>query len=311
MTRIPDRPHWDRMSRRRNQAAEDVQEEDGGYPRGGGEPESELMTMVRVLMAEQRRAEVAREDARRAEEERKEEVRRQELQEREEARKVEELEKEEARERRETEAVRRMAELQAEVEQRQYDQQVALLRMQAEMGEKATQAQREIQSSDRKRDRALFSIPIYKEGEDVEGFLSIAERRLRAAEIPQGEWIPIMGTRLSGAKASTWQDIIVTAGDYVEARDKLLKVCGYTPRLAADSFFGFKLEHSRGLTADQLYQRGQQLLRRMVAPRRVGEAEEYAILRGWIGNVVSKRARAAVDIRMRPALLMPWKTSSF
>ena len=60
-------------------------------------------------------------------------------------------------------------------------------------------------------------------------------------------------------------------------------------------FFGFKSEHSKGMTADQ---RGVQLLRRMVAPHRASEEVEFALLRGWIGTVVSKRARAALDARV-------------
>ena len=150
------------MSRRRNQAAEDVLEEDGRYPVGGGEPESEMMAVVRALMAEQRRADVAREDTRRAEEDRRAiELRRAEVA-REDARKEEEERKEEARLLREAEAVRRQAELQAETEQRQFNQQVALLKLQAEMGERASKTHRELQSSDRRRDRALFSIPVYR-----------------------------------------------------------------------------------------------------------------------------------------------------
>ena len=272
-------------------------EEEGRFPGREGEPESEMMVVVRTLLAEQRRADLVREEARKAEEERRViELRRADIA-REDARREEEERREEARQQREAEAARRQAELQAEAEQRQFNQQVALLKLQAEMGEKASQTHRETQSYDRKRDRALFSIPVYKEGEDIECFLSTAERRLRAAEVPQNEWIPIIDTRLSGSKAAVWQDITVIAADYVDARDKLLRACGYTPSLAADSFFGFRVENSKGLSADQLYQRGQQLLRRMVAPGIVGDQEEFAILRGWIGNVISKRARAALGAR--------------
>ena len=85
--------------------------------------------------------------------------------------------------------------------------------------------------------------------------------------------------------------------DYTEARDRLLKACGYTPILAADSFFSFRLEGNKGLSADQLYQRGQQLFRRMTAPGRVAEEVEFAIMRGWIGHVISKKARAALGAR--------------
>ena len=86
--------------------------------------------------------------------------------------------------------------------------------------------------------------------------------------------------------------------EYQEAKDRLLKMCGYTPRLAADVFFGFKQDSSKGMTADQLYHRGQQLLRRMIAPGKASEEVEFAILRGWVGTVISKRARAALDARV-------------
>ena len=103
----------------------------------------------------------------------------------------------------------------------------------------------------------------------------------------------IVDARLSGKVSTAWQDIIATAGDYREAKNRLLKICGYTPKLAADTFFGFKADQSRGWTADQLYHRGQQLLRRVLAPHRVAEEAEFVLLKGWVGTVVSKRARAA------------------
>ena len=144
----------------------------------------------------------------------------------------------------------------------------------------------------------LLSISGWKEGEDLEEFLLTTERRLRAAEIKEEEWMSIVDARLSGNISTAWQDIIATAGDYREAKNRLLKLCGYTPKLAADGFFGFKAEQSRGLTADQLYHRGQQLLRRVLAPHRVSEDAEFALLKGWVGTVVSKRARAALDARV-------------
>ena len=170
--------------------------------------------MLRVLMEEQRRAEIAREESRRDDDRRKEEAR---------------LE-------REAEAARRLEGQQAAIEARQFEQQVALLKIQAEIGEKASRAHREFQSSDRERDRALYSIPVLKEGEDIEEFLMRAERRLKAAEVKKEEWIPIIDSRLGGKIASAWQDVTVTTGDYQEARDRLLKICGYTPRLAADGY---------------------------------------------------------------------------
>ena len=82
-----------------------------------------------------------------------------------------------ARVEREIEATRGQVEQQAALETRQYEQQMALLKIQAEIGEKASLAHREGQSADRRRDRALYSISVMKEGEDLEEFLLTAERR--------------------------------------------------------------------------------------------------------------------------------------
>ena len=251
------------------------------------EPGSEMMAMFRVLMEEQRKAELAREEARREDEERKEEARR-----------LAEERRETIRVEREIEATRKQLEQQTALEARQYEQQVALMKIHAEIGEKASRLHREEQSLDRKRDRALASISNLRDGEDLEEFLLTAERRLRAAGIKTEDWIAIIDSKLNGKMASAWQDICVTIVEYQEAKDRLLKMCGYTPRLAADVFLKFKSEHSNGMTADQLYHRGLQLLRRMVAPSRASEEVEFAILRGWVGTVVSKRARAALDARV-------------
>ena len=120
---------------------------------------------------------------------------------------------------------------------------------------------------------------------------------MAAADVKKEDWIAIIESKLSGKIASAWQDVLPSTGNYQEARDRLLKTCGYTPRFAADKFFEFKSEQSKGLTADQLYQRGQQLLRRMVAPGKMSDEVEFAILRGWVGYVVPKKARAVLDAR--------------
>ena len=78
-----------------------------------GEQGPDMMAMFRVLMEEQRRSEIAREEARRQEDERKEE----------------------ARVEREIETTRKQLEQQAALETGQYEQQVALMKIQAEIGE--------------------------------------------------------------------------------------------------------------------------------------------------------------------------------
>ena len=180
---IPERPHWRNMSKglRKNAVASEETETEVRSSGLTSEHGSEMMTMLRVLMEEQRRSELAREEARRQEEDRREEAKRQ-----------EEERKEVARIERETEATRVRLEQQTAFETRQYEQQVALMRIQAEIGEKASRAHRESQAADRKRDRALYSISVLKEGEDLEEFLSLAERRLRAADIKEEEWMTIL-----------------------------------------------------------------------------------------------------------------------
>ena len=286
------------MSKGKRHHQTEEMEEDSRQASVRGEPgESDMMLMFRAMMAEQRKADEAREEKRMVEEQRREESRQAEVRRLEEARQVEMRRLEEVRVQRELEVVAKQAEVQKELEQRQYDQQVALLKIQKEMGEADSLANRDFHTTDRKRDRALYSIPLLKEGEDLEEFLSTAERRLGVAEVRKADWISIIDSKLSGKTASTWQDILASTNDYQEARDRLLKSCGYTPKSAAEKLFSFKVDQSRGLTADQLYHRGQQLLRRVVAPGKLPEEMEFPILRGWIVGVIPRRAKAALDAR--------------
>ena len=186
---------------------------------------------------------------------------------------------------------------QAALEVRMLEQQKELLKYQHELGEKVTLAQRESHDRERKRDRALGSIPVFREGEDLEEFLSTAEHRLRVAEVPEGEWSSALDVKFSGKVSLAWRDITVSLPVYREAKVKLLRSCGYTPKVASDTFFGFKAENCKGLTGDQLYTRGQQLLRRIVAPERLSERSEFSLVKGWIHSVVPRKARVALDGR--------------
>ena len=275
--------------RRGHQQVEEDMEGDMRANTENGEPN--MLEVIRVLMAEQRRSELDRE-------ERKEEARRNEEQAMREAKRVEDNRLEELRMEREAEARKQVAELQAAADARQFEQQVQLLKVQAEMGDKASKAHREAAATDRRRDRALFNIASCKEEDDLEEFMMVMERRLEVAGIAREEWVTIVESKLSGKIAIAWQDVVATTDNYQEARDKLLKSCGYTPRVAADKFFGFKVDQSKGLTADQLYHTGQQLSRRMLAPGRLNEEMEFALVKGWMGMVIPRKARAAMDARV-------------
>ena len=267
----------------------------------GEQGESDMMMMFRAMMAEQRRADEVRvqeqrraDEARALEQKRADEARALEYRRAEEAR---EERKEELRVKREMELADKQAEIQKELEKRQYEQQVALLKIQQDMGEKASVAHREYQSGSQKRDRALYTIPALKDNEDIEEWLTTAERRLGAAEVKRDDWVSVIDAKLTGKVASMWQDLLAKTGDYQEARDGLLKASGYTPKSACEKLFDFKMEQNKGLTADQLYLRGQQLLRRAVAPVRLEEKAEFSILRGWLGHVIPRKAKAALDAR--------------
>ena len=275
----------------------------------------ELQTMMRFMVEENERAESRREnEAKKAEarqvaaEERAEarrredkfaeegriEARRIAAEERAEARRMAE-----ARELRQFEAAReeaarlaseKLVEQQEAAARRAYEQQVELMKIQAELGEKAVKVHREEQVAERRRDKAIASIPTFREGEDIEEYLLTVEKRIK-----EEDWVAIVAFKLSGRLGSVWQDVSATVDEYKEVKDRVFRVCGHTPKLAAEIFFNFKSEQSRGLTADQLYYRGKQLFRRMVAPHRIEEEAEFTILRGWMSAVVPRGARVALD----------------
>ena len=249
------------MSREKKKTAASVEGQEGDV-RSQGEPNLDVRAMIRILMEEQMKAEGERAEARRvadadrirAENERAEarriadaereaaaaEARRLADSEREaaarEARRLDEAAKELAAKA----AAQRHFEQQEALATKQYEQQVALMRMQADIGERAARSHRDEQSVDRKRDRAIASIPNFRDGDDVEEFLLTAERRIRAGEIKEGEWVTILASKLCGKMGSVWQDICVTVEKYQEVKERVLKVCGYTPKLAAEVFYGFK-----------------------------------------------------------------------
>ena len=272
-----------------------------------GEPSGDMQTMMRLFMESNERAEARRREEKIAEEERMEARRiaaEERVEERAEAkrlRKVEEARAAEEREQAREEAARvasdRLKEQQDLVNARAYEQQVALIKLQAEIRERAADTHRSEQVVNRKRDRAVASIPNYRDSDDVEDFLVTSERKLKAGEVPEGEWLSIMASKMGGKLGSTWQDLCASVGSYQEVRAGLLRVCGYTPKLAGEVFYSFRAECIRGMSADQLYHRGVQLVRRMVAPLKLSAEMEFAILRPWVCSLVSKRARMTLDSR--------------
>ena len=180
------------------------------------------------------------------------------------------------------ETAKRQSILQEEQLARYAEQQAALLRVQVEI---AAKVHREEVAVRKARDRAIASVTNYKDGEDVQDYLVTTERKLTAGGLKCEEWNCIIASKLGTA----WQDVCVSTGDYLTAKDRVLKTHGYTPKLTAELFYGFKPESCRGM---QVYHKGVQLFRRMIAPHKVSEEIEFAIIRGWVCSIIPKRARA-------------------
>ena len=104
-----------------------------------------------------------------------------------------------------------------------------------------------------------------------------------------------MASKMSGRIGSTWQDLFAVYDDYVEVKAGLLKICGYTPKLAGELFYGFRAESLKGMSGNQLYNRWVQLIRRMVAPLRLTPELEFAFLKPWVWAVISRKARMVMD----------------
>ena len=255
--------------------------------------EREDLRRERAKIADEERAEARsiakakrrEEEAMRLEDKRREELERLELASR---------EKEEAA----RQAAERMLVLQEEASKRAYLQQQTLVELQAELGEKAAEAQRQESQRAKKRDRAVAGIPNHQRGEDVEDFLITSERKLRAGEIPEGEWLTIIASKLGGEVGTSWQELCLGSDVYQEVRSGLLKGYGYTTKAAGEAYHAFRTESLRGMAADQVYRKGAQLLKRMVAPRIIEKELEFDLVKPWVWACVGKRARAVLDARV-------------
>ena len=168
-----------------------------------------------------------------------------------------------------------------------------LMVAQAELGRKASEAHRlEIEKS-----KIISSLSTLQKEEDVEDFLLAQERKLRAGGIPEIEWAAQIGSKLTGQVGNNWQERRDDGLDYQSLRVACLKGCGYTPDLAGDEFFSFRYEHLKGLAGEQVYKRGAQLLKRMVAPTVLDPEAVFKIVKRWVYNCVGRRARAVLEAR--------------
>ena len=215
---------------------------------------------------------------------------------REEAKRQEELlkEKEEAA----RHAAEKAAAMQEEANKKAFEQQKELMELQAELGRKAAETQRQESQRVRYKDRAVASISAWQKGEDIEDFLMSSERKLRAGDIPEEEWLGIVAAKLSGEVGATWQELCLTSDNYLEVRGAVLMGCGYTQKAAGEAYHAFRTENVKGMSADQVYRKGIQLLRRMVAPKILDKETEFCLVKPWVYGCVGRRARAVLEARV-------------
>ena len=242
------------------------------------------------------REEQRREKAKLAEEERLEtRALEKERRKREEAEKLEEANK--VKEEAAKEAAKRLAELQEEAAEKAFEQQRKLLEVQAELGRTASEAHRVEVEKTRKKDKVVSSLSVHQKDEDVEEFLLAQERKLGLGGIPKGEWLTLIAPKFSGSLGISWQELSDEGLGYWEVRTALLKGCGYTPELAGEAYYAFRQDQLKGMAGEQVFKRGAQLVKRMLAPLVVDKAVIFKIVKPWVYACVGRWARAVLEAR--------------
>ena len=178
------------------------------------------------------------------------------------------------------------------------EHQLLLLREQNKATEGMVVVQREAQHTDRRRQDALMSVPHFKEGENLEDFLQIAERRLSQGRVDEASWVAIISAKLTGRLSMVWTDNARDELSYEENKLAFLKLCGFTPKNAGEAFFSFSVDQCKGLTAEQFYHKGQKLFRRMSYPIVPDPKHEFSILLAWVYHIVPRRAKVFIDNRV-------------
>ena len=192
----------------------------------------------------------------------------------------------------------RAAERELERDKAMREHQLLMLNQQQMADERLAGANRVTLGQERKRHDALLSVPMLKEGENLQEFFLIAERRLEQGGVEGDNWVSIIASKLTGRLSLVWLD---TAGDgisYQDTKEAFLRVCGFTPKIAGEAFFGFSIDQCKGLTAEQLYHKGQKLYRRLTTPVVADPELEFSLLKAWIYHLMPKRAKVAIDTRV-------------
>ena len=195
-------------------------------------------------------------------------------------------------------AAEKAAELQEEATQRALEQQKELLELQAELGRKAAEANRAESQRVRQKDRAVASVTAWQRGEDMEDFLLSSERKLRAGGIPEEEWLGVVASKLSGEVGAKWQELCLVSDNYQEVRGAVLMGCGYTQKAAGEAYHAFRVDSFKGMSADQVFRKGLQLLRRMIAPKILDKETEFLLVKPWVYANVGRKARAVLEARV-------------
>ena len=275
-------------------------------PRRPGRSEIDGFAVLMQMMAEnqakldqQRREDLERQEDRRREDlERQEAKMNQQRKEDIERQQAEWERKEKERDQKRIEEIDRLEKKEIEKDRILREHQLLMLTEQQKGGERMAGTYREAQSTERMRHEALCSVPQFKEGQDLEEFLQIAEKRLLQGKVEEKSWVAIIAAKLTGRLSMIWLDRAEEEVPYEAHKQEFLRTCGFTPKIAGETFFGFSLDQCQGITAEQLFHRGQRLFRRMNYPVKPDPNLEFTTLLAWVYHLVPKRAKMVIDTRV-------------
>ena len=177
------------------------------------------------------------------------------------------------------------------------DHQLLMMAEQNKAEERRVGTSRESQNTDRRRQDAMFSVPYFKEKDNLEEFLQTAERRLSQGHVHEDSWVAIIADKLPGRLSGVWLSAAGEDKTFEEIKRDFLRVNGFTPKIAGETFFGFTLDKCKGLTAEQVYHKGLKLFRSMNAPMVPDPKLEFRTITAWLYHLVPKRAKDKIDSR--------------
>ncbi len=147
------------------------------------------------------------------------------------------------------------------------------------------------------REQVLSGIALYKEGDDLEGYLRVVEDSYIKAGLAKCEWMFNLRAKLVGKALEFFSEISGTTNDYDEARSRLLTCMGYTAKRSGIEYYDVCKETLRKLDPDSLIAKGKALFKRTCGEHIPDSVTICHHVKAWVYNVLTHKARSYVDAR--------------